>query len=243
MAETFRIAADRGLGDGAASRRRRRQALLDRAGVLTPLGLALTDDDPLEALYGQPRYGGPNATSRSSATTTSSTSVLVSAGRFGIVYSIVIAAVRQYCLHHERRLTTWQEIKSQISDPTSALYTQNDQPSPPPSPNRYLNIVVSVTPSENFTKNLAGVTKRMERGARRDTRNHRACRAPGEARAEGSSFDALIQAPRFEFAGNSSPYSAGPCQPWHDALSGFPRACLLQRRLHGWRDRHRQDRG
>ena len=135
------------------------------------------------------------------------------------MYSIVIAAVRQYCLHHERRLTTWQEIKGQIGDPNSALYTQNDQPSPPPSPNRYLQIAISVTPHENFTKNLAGVSKRW---------NVALAAIPGTTEPAGrperrgsivnpsNPFDTAIQAPRFEFAGNSFPYSPDPTKPaWH----------------------------
>jgi hypothetical protein len=192
----------------------------------TRLGLPrLTDDAPLNALYGKPRYGGPS-NFEVIRNDDLFNSVLVSAGRFGIVYSIVIAAVRQYCLHTERRLTTWQAIKGQISDPTSALYTGNDQPSPPgsllrgvvPLPNKFLQVAVSVTPSNNFTENQAGVTKKW---------NVALAAIPSppppwpsgtpagrpERRGKKGAIDALIQAPRFEFAGNSFPYSPDPTMP------------------------------
>ena len=54
----------------------------------------LTDDAKLLALYDQPRYGGPKNFEwiRNDDVFHS---VLIAAGRFGIVYSIVIAAVRQ----------------------------------------------------------------------------------------------------------------------------------------------------
>ena len=42
--------------------------------------------------------------------------VLVSAGRFGIVYSVVLRVVRQYTLHYDRSQSTWQQIKGQIAD-------------------------------------------------------------------------------------------------------------------------------
>ncbi len=175
------------------------------------LGAPLTDRDRLVELYGQPRYGGAkhfdvirdddcfNA-------------VLVAAGRFGIVYSIVVGAVRQYSLHHERRLTTWQAIKAQVNDPASALYTMTEQQAATPLPNRYLNVVVSVTPVENFTTNLAGVTKAW---------NVALAAVPGttepagraERRGTRGAFDAQIQAPRFDRAGNSSPYAPDPVNP------------------------------
>src|SRR5256886_5649970 len=84
----------------------------------TELGTRLTDDEPLRALYGQDRFGGQD-NFEILRDDNIFNSVLISAGRFGIVYSIVIAAVRQYCLHQERRLTTWQDIKDQVRDPSS----------------------------------------------------------------------------------------------------------------------------
>ena len=205
-----------------------------------PLGVPLTDRSRVEALYGQARYGGPE-NFEFIRDDNLFNAVLIAAGRFGIVYSIVVAAVRQYCLHHERRLTTWQAIKGQINDPTSALYTGNDQASAPPSPNKYLNIVVSVTPFDNFSQNLAGVAKAWNVALAANPGHRGAGRTPGAARDERSAFDSQIQAPRFQFAGNSFELQAGPDQPRPDPLSRRPGTGMHQCRLHGGCDRHRQD--
>lgn len=171
----------------------------------------LTDRDRLNALYGQRRYGGPeNFTILRNDDIFNA--VLIAAGRFGIVYSIVIAAVRQYCLHHERRLTTWQEIRGQINDPTSSLFTGNDQSAPPPAPNKYLNVVVSVTPFENFTRNLVGVTKAWNVALAAIPGTNEPAGRPERRGAKGA-FDNHIQSPRFQFAGNSSPYLPDPANP------------------------------
>lgn len=176
-----------------------------------PLGAPLTDRDRLMALYDQPRYRGPN-NFEVIRDDDLFNAVLISSGRFGIVYSIVIAAVRQYCLHHERRLTTWQEIKGQINDPTSALFAGHDQPGVPASPNKYLNVVVSVTPFENFTRNLAGVTKAWNVALAAIPGTGEPAGRP-ERRGTRGVFDNQIQAPRFQFAGNSSTYLPDPANP------------------------------
>ncbi len=179
---------------------------------LTVLNTRLTDDQPLYDLYDQPQYGGPG-NFKVIRNDDIFNSVLISVGRFGIVYSVVITAVRQYSLHHERRLTTWQEVKSQISDPNSTLYTQNDQTSSPPSPNKYLQVVISVTPFENFTKNLAGVTKAWNVALATIPGTTEPAGRPERRGAMVIPFDTTIQAPRFEFAGNSPPYSPDPAMP------------------------------
>lgn len=172
----------------------------------------LTDDALLRTFYGQARFGGPGNFEVIRADDVFN-AVLISAGRFGIVYSFIIAAVRQYSLHQERRLTTWQTIKSQVANPTSALYILQDQKTPPTSPNRFLQIAISVTPHANFKKNLAGVTKRW---------NVPLAASPGTKEPVGrrerrgkivAAFDPLIQAPRFEFAGNSFVYTPDPAHP------------------------------
>jgi hypothetical protein len=163
----------------------------------------LTDDKKLKAHFGQAKFGGPDnfAIIRNDDLFHA---VLVSAGRFGVVYSVVVATVRQYTLHQERRLTTWQAIKAQVSDLNSVLYTQMSDPAH--SPNKFLQIAINVTPQKNFTQNLAAVQKR---------RNVPMALVPGTTDPAGRPervgkvvvpFDPLIQAPRFEFAGNSHPY-------------------------------------
>ena len=177
-----------------------------------PFDFALTDDALLRAFYGQARFGGPSNFEIIRGDDMFN-AVLISAGRFGIVYSFVIAAVRQYSLHQERRLTTWQAIKSQIADPTSGLYTLQDQPEPPALPNRFLQIAVSVTPHANFSRNLAGVTKRWNVPLAAIPGTNEPAGRPERRGRIVSPFDPLIQAPRFEFAGNSFVYTPDPAHP------------------------------
>ncbi len=165
----------------------------------------LTDDSKLTAFFGQPRFGGPD-NFKIIRDDDFFHSVLVSAGRFGAVYSIVLAAVRQYTLHQERTLTTWQDIKSSVTDPRSPLYTQISGD----KPNKSLQIAVCVTPHANFSRNFAGVTKR---------RNAPMAVIPGTNVPSGrpervgkmvTAFDPSLQAPRFANAGTSHPYDPDP---------------------------------
>lgn len=185
----------------------------------------LTDDDKLRTLYGDPRFGGP-ANFDIRRDTQLFDAVLVSVGRFGIVYSIVVGAVRQYSLHEERRLRTWQEVRPLIADPTSELFM-----APPGTPTRskFLQIAVCLTTHDNFRKNLAGVTKRwnvpMVVGpgtsvpAGRDERR-------GNLVDPNNPVDSQINAPRFNLAGNSLAYSPNPANPGAAAPPSFlERAC------------------
>jgi hypothetical protein len=182
-----------------------------------PLGALLTDAASLNALYGQEQFGGATnfQVLRDDALFNA---VLISAGRFGIVYSIVIAAVRQYSLHCERRLTTWQAIKSQIMDPTSSLYTQiGDVKTMPPllpsASNRFLQIAVSLTSHSNFTLNLAGVTKKCNVPLAVSAADPSKPAGRAERVGDAQMFDPTIGAQRFGRAGNSFPYSPDPTMP------------------------------
>ena len=75
----------------------------------------LTDDDKLRNLYGREELGGRDnfVVIRDTAVFNA---VLVSVGRFGVIYSVVLRAVPQYALHERRRLHVWQDIKGQIRD-------------------------------------------------------------------------------------------------------------------------------
>jgi len=55
--------------------------------------------------------------------TTLFNAILVSVGRFGIIYSVVLRAVPQYRLHERRRLHVWQDFKHQIKDLNGPLYS------------------------------------------------------------------------------------------------------------------------
>jgi hypothetical protein len=187
-----------------------------------PIGEPLTDSERLMSLYGDARYGGPDKF-KVIHDDDLFNAVLMSAGRFGIVYSIVIAAVRQYSLHQERRLTDWQLIKDKIKRPSSDLYTTTETPGAVP---RFLQIGVSLTPHENFTRNRVGITKRW---------NVPLAAIPGTSTPAGrpervgrriADFDQQIQAPRFEFAGNSSTYDPDPAAPGTALSPSFlERAC------------------
>ncbi len=132
--------------------------------VVSPFGVPLTIDGPLRNLYGQPKFWGRIGPNNFNIIRDDSVfnSALISVGRFGIVYSIVIGAVRQYSLHQQRRLTTWSDIKSQVADVNSPLYNSvvPQSGNVGPLPNRFLQVVVSITPHLGFTANRAGVTKR-----------------------------------------------------------------------------------
>jgi hypothetical protein len=114
--------------------------------------LPLTDEGALKSLYGADVYGGTDnfEVIRDDQVFNA---VIVSAGRFGIIYSVVLRAVRQYMLREERQLSDWQDVRSLIADYQSGLYTT-------PENNRFLQIAVCLTPYRNSTLNLCGVTKR-----------------------------------------------------------------------------------
>jgi hypothetical protein len=181
---------------------------------LTALEAPLTDPDALRALYGDdPDLGGPDnfAVIRNDDIFNA---VLVSAGRFGVIYSFVIGAVRQYTLHQERRLTTWQAIKNQIGDPASPLFTQ-------PADNGFLQVAVSVTPSHNFMQNLAGVTKRNNVPLAPIPGTSEPAGRPERRGAVVQAFDPLLQAPRFSKAGASHTYDPDPAHPGQALPANF----------------------
>jgi hypothetical protein len=133
--------------------------------------------------------------------------ILMSVGRFGIVYSLVLRAVRQYSLHEERRLSDWQTIREDIRKPGSGLYKNalND----PARPNRFLQIGVCLAPHNNLTLNRVGITKRWN-----DTPQPNANDANGRAERRGDRIDKPNEpTARFEFAGNSHGYSPDPDDP------------------------------
>jgi len=147
--------------------------------------------------------------------------VLVSAGRFGIVYSVVLRAVRQYMLHEERRLAVWQDadgvpgVRSMVGNPASALYSR-----------RFLQVALCMTPHHNFQRNLVGVTKRWNVLPGPDPDG---VGPSGRAERVGrilNDLDPFIGGPRFEFAGTSHSYSPDEDDPDAAAPPNFlERAC------------------
>jgi hypothetical protein len=149
---------------------------------------------------------------------------LVSVGRFGVIYSVVLRAVPQYALHEQRRLDTWQNVKKVMKDKTEPLFNawSSDRVRvsiDPPPQCRSLQIAVCLTPHENFTKNLVGITKRWEvpmPGPPWDDTIGRLQRV-GPKLAD---LDDRLQAPLFARAGNQHPYNPESAEP-----SLLERAC------------------
>lgn len=189
----------------------------------------LTDDDKLYALYGTDELGGQD-NFKIIRDNVLFDAVLVSAGRFGVIYSVVLRAVPQYSMYERRRLHVWQDIKHQIKELDGPLYTDT-APNPAFIPStavvgeqRGLQIAVSLTPHANFQRNLVGVTKRWQL----------ALPTPPDApagRAERvgtilNEFDERIQAPLFALAGANHPFSPDPANPQRGAdPSVIERAC------------------
>jgi hypothetical protein len=115
-----------------------------------PERVDFTDDDKLKALY------GPLGNFEIIRDDDVFQAVLVAAGRFGVVYSVVLRVVRQYMLNETRQLGYWQNVRDHIGNRSSALYGV-------PHDNKFLQVVVCLTPHDNFQKNLVGVTKRVTR--------------------------------------------------------------------------------
>ncbi|MBK5290842.1 MAG: hypothetical protein JJE04_03985 [Acidobacteriia bacterium] len=124
--------------------------------------------------------------------------VLVSAGRFGVIYSVVLKAVPQFMLCEQRNLKVWQEEKDKIWDQTSWLFNEAGQRC------RFLMIAVCLTTHANFTKNLIGVTRRWEVKMQSDPSGR--MERVGD-RVNPLELDQRLQAPLFKNAGNSYPYS------------------------------------
>ncbi|MGH9889726.1 MAG: hypothetical protein ACREBE_29630, partial [bacterium] len=194
----------------------------------TFLDAPLTDDAKLTAFYGQDTFKGAKNTGPENFEIIRDNdmfdAVLIGAGRFGIVYSIVVRVTRQYSLHEERRLTTWQDIMTQVSDPTSVLFRID--PAQQGLQSRFLQVAVSAIPHANFAKNLAAVTKRWN-VARVDIPNTNV--PSGRVERVGlmlESFNTRLQAPLFAMAGTSHAYTPDPDNDGGSAgASVFEMAC------------------
>ena len=206
------------------------------------VGVRLTDRDALMALYGTKQFGGEeNFEVRYNDDLFNA--VLINAGRFGIVYSVVLAAVPQYCLHQERRILradgspiAWEDIKQLIADSNSALYRDIIDPDRTNGMNRFLQIAVSVTPHANFTRHLAGITKRWNCALVND-RHPTAPQPAGRRERRGEIMEpappamptvlnGFLQSPIFSKAGKEFAYSPDPAMPGAALPPNFlERAC------------------
>jgi hypothetical protein len=146
--------------------------------------------------------------------------VLVSAGRFGVIYSVVLRAVRQYSLWERRRLDRWQDVKSQITDVDGGTLFTEAAPEAGGAPNRFLQVVVCLTPHQGFSRNLVGITRRWTIPVDQ---------APeGRAQRVGPRLSPPeeIEEPRYELVGNANPYSEDENDPYKsDSPDFLDRAC------------------
>lgn len=184
--------------------------------AVQPEDLPLTDDAALKSVYAIDRYGGEENFEivRDDKVFRA---VLVGAHRFGVVYSIVLRAVRQYMLRETRVLGTWQNIRAFIADRNSWPYTV-------PPGNKFLQIVVSLTPFNGFSQNLVGISKRSNARWNPDSGPPlgRAARV-GERRPDP---DPLTGNPLFSEAGTSFPLNPDETNPSKTAAGTMlERAC------------------
>src|SRR5882724_2114000 len=104
-------------------------------------GLPMVDDAKLEALY-------PHITINRDPDVFNS--VLVSVGRMGIIYSVVLRVVRQYSLHEVRGdKTTWSDVKKWVGNPWDPMFN-----------NRFVQVVVNPNTQRDNKENSAWVTVR-----------------------------------------------------------------------------------
>jgi hypothetical protein len=184
----------------------------------------LTDEAALTKVYGSKGAPGSFTVLRDDDLFNA---VLVSAGRFGVVYSVVFRVVRQYVVHQQRRLNTWQNIRSEIADTTSQFYTVlrngdgTDGGGRPGSggggdnePNHYMEIDINVVPHGNFMQNRCSINKRSSRTLY-NWRTDPFAVGRAERRGDRGDFDPKIGARRFSNAGNQNPYD-----PSSDLLFG-----------------------
>jgi hypothetical protein len=131
-------------------------------------GGPLVDDDKLRGLYGE--VGGEERPDRAFHIERDNdlfNAVLVSAGRFGVIYSVVLEVVPQFYLKQRVNLRTWQEVKAEIEELKGHRDGQawpellkHSDPAKPLDRTEYLQAVVCLTPESNGASNLCGVTKR-----------------------------------------------------------------------------------
>lgn len=174
----------------------------------------LTDDDLLRTLY-DPVAGRENFEIIRQPDNAMFNAAVVSVGRFGIIYSVVLHVVPQYARYERRRLHVWQDFKHQILDRRSPLYRDTAVVKGGYIPSteivgeqRFLQIAVSLTPHANFKQNLAGVTKQWAMKLQDAP--------PGRAERVGdilTPFDTRIQGPRFSNAGSAHSYRHDPDNP------------------------------
>lgn len=177
-----------------------------RAVPIRRVATRLIEDERLYQVYGAPEYGGPG-NFEIVRDDDMFDSMLVSAGRFGIIYSVVFAAIPQHNIYERRRIHLWQDIKQDIRNRNGILYNEGPAggtltlTSPALPEQRFLQIAICLTPHAGFARNLVGITKRWTVPVLPPVPEGRAHR-----RGDILAYDPAIQAPRFANAGRNYPY-------------------------------------
>ena len=183
----------------------------------------LTDEVKLRALYGQRPRTGPATEFDVIRDATLFRAVLVGAHRFGVVYSFVLRARRQYMMRETRVLGTWQNIRTHLDDDleTSWLYAASwpaTPGAPAPLRNKFLQIVVCLTPFNGFEKNLVGITKRSDVPWTPPSVPRGRPERVGERQPDA---DVLTGNPVFANAGTNFPLDPTNSTPGSSAAGGF----------------------
>jgi hypothetical protein len=78
-------------------------------------------------------------------------SVIVAAGRMGIIYSVVLRVVRQFALKEDRSLDTWSNVKLWVNNPAHPIFSSN----------RFVQVVINPNPQvDNPSEHTCFVTSR-----------------------------------------------------------------------------------
>jgi hypothetical protein len=83
-------------------------------------GIWLADNDALSGLY-----DFPDSKIEVVRDPSVFNAVLVSAGRMGLIYSVVLRVVRQYALAEQRTLDTWSNVRMWLGNPTHPNFVNN----------------------------------------------------------------------------------------------------------------------
>lgn len=133
--------------------------------------IPIADDDKLQTYYGN--IGG--ATFSIIRDDKIFDAVVVSAGRFGVIASLVFRVVPQYCLHEHRVLSQWSEVKKILNGPShhyhfNHIYFPSSNRTEAQNEfmrrfgsldfeNRFLQIAINVSP-HNVNEHRCGITQR-----------------------------------------------------------------------------------
>lgn len=142
------------------------------------LEMRLTDDDKLKAHYGNLFPGDASVRFKIIRDNDIFNSVIVGGWRFGVIASLVLRVVPQYCLHEHRRLASWRGVKQRLksaakhrsfdtvffagspAEVTADLNAFSGRFGNPENfTNRFLQIAVNLSPDGNGD-HLCGVSQR-----------------------------------------------------------------------------------